>query len=177
MPKQVTYDEGWFRDLIADLQRASLEFRTRWPKHEILLTCHHLSELNHPLIGRRKPFVIASSLLFAIGMVVPLLWPTLPAFFIQGTLGGIAFGIYMSSVYASAQARCHTEAGGPGLDHQCVLIVESCWPASQINYTNTGQLSGLALGGVKSPEAGPVAVVQMTFGYGSIQRPTSVQAM
>ena len=46
-------------------------------------------------IGRRKPFVIMASVLFAVSAAIPLLWPVLPALFIQSILGGIAFGIYL----------------------------------------------------------------------------------
>ena len=46
-------------------------------------------------LGRRKPFVIASSALMAVSMLVPLVSPTLPAIFIQAVLAGIAFGIYL----------------------------------------------------------------------------------
>ena len=46
-------------------------------------------------IGRRKPFVIASSLLFALGMAVPLTWPTLPALFVQAVIAGIALGSFL----------------------------------------------------------------------------------
>jgi MFS family permease len=45
--------------------------------------------------GRRKPFVIGSSILFAASMIVPLVWPTLPAMFIQTILAGIAFGSFL----------------------------------------------------------------------------------
>jgi MFS family permease len=46
-------------------------------------------------LGRRKPFVIAASLLMAVAMAVPLLWPTLIALFIQTFLASLAFGIYL----------------------------------------------------------------------------------
>ncbi|WP_433832651.1 MFS transporter [Actinoplanes sp. CA-015351] len=46
-------------------------------------------------IGRRKPLVIAASALMAFSMLVPLLWPSLPALFAQSILAGIAFGIYL----------------------------------------------------------------------------------
>ncbi|BCY11701.1 MFS transporter [Actinoplanes sp. L3-i22] len=45
--------------------------------------------------GRRKPLVIASSVLMAVSMLVPLCWPALPALFLQSILAGIAFGIYL----------------------------------------------------------------------------------
>ncbi|MER6327304.1 MFS transporter [Streptomyces coelicoflavus] len=47
-------------------------------------------------IGRRKPFVIGASALFAISMAVPLMWPTLPAMFIQNILGGLGAGCYLA---------------------------------------------------------------------------------
>ncbi|WP_120493799.1 MFS transporter [Microbacterium phyllosphaerae] len=46
-------------------------------------------------IGRRKPFVIAASVLMAASMLVPFVWPSLPALFIQGILTGLAFGIFL----------------------------------------------------------------------------------
>jgi MFS family permease len=46
-------------------------------------------------IGRRKPFVIASSLLFAVALAVPLVSPTLPALFVQAVLIGLALGCFM----------------------------------------------------------------------------------
>jgi transcriptional regulator with XRE-family HTH domain len=45
-------DDAWLKDLIADLQQASSEFRTWWPEHDILLTCQGFAEINHPLVGR-----------------------------------------------------------------------------------------------------------------------------
>lgn len=46
-------------------------------------------------IGRRKPFVIASSLLFAVALAVPLVSPTLLALFVQAVLIGLALGCFM----------------------------------------------------------------------------------
>ncbi|GAA3384021.1 MFS transporter [Cryptosporangium minutisporangium] len=46
-------------------------------------------------IGRRKPLVIASSALMAASMLIPLLWPALPALFLQSVVAGVAFGIYL----------------------------------------------------------------------------------
>ncbi|MGJ3627343.1 hypothetical protein AB5I41_11015 [Sphingomonas sp. MMS24-JH45] len=42
------------------------------------------------LVGPRsaKPFVIGSSLLFAISMVIPLSWPAVTALFIQSAIAG-----------------------------------------------------------------------------------------
>jgi MFS family permease len=45
-------------------------------------------------VGRRKPFVIAASLLMAVAFFVPFVWPTLIALFIQIILTGLATGIY-----------------------------------------------------------------------------------
>lgn len=44
---------------------------------------------------RRKPFVIVSSLLFAVALAVPLISPTLPALFVQAVLTGLALGCFM----------------------------------------------------------------------------------
>jgi hypothetical protein len=44
-------NEMWFRELIADLQQESPEFRAWWPEHDVLLTCYDQNEINHPLIG------------------------------------------------------------------------------------------------------------------------------
>ena len=44
-------NEGWFTELVADLQQASPEFRAWWPEHDILLTCNGPNEIDHPLVG------------------------------------------------------------------------------------------------------------------------------
>lgn len=46
-------------------------------------------------VGRRKPFVFASSALMAVSFVFPLVWPTLPAMIVQGILAALAFGMYL----------------------------------------------------------------------------------
>lgn len=46
-------------------------------------------------VGRRKPFIIVASLLMALSMAIPLISPTVPALFIQGILGALAFGIFL----------------------------------------------------------------------------------
>jgi MFS family permease len=46
-------------------------------------------------VGRRKPFVIASSALMAASMILPMLSPTLPAVLAQALLAAVAFGIYL----------------------------------------------------------------------------------
>jgi MFS family permease len=46
-------------------------------------------------LGRRKPFVMASSALLAASFVIPIVWPTLPALFIQAAISGLAYGVYM----------------------------------------------------------------------------------
>ncbi len=48
-------------------------------------------------LGRRKPFVIGSSFLFAISMLIPLLWPSLPALVIQVVIAGVALGAFMAT--------------------------------------------------------------------------------
>jgi len=46
-------------------------------------------------IKRRKPFVIAASFLFAASMIVPFLWPTLAALYVQFILAGLAIGTFL----------------------------------------------------------------------------------
>lgn len=46
-------------------------------------------------LGKRRVFVVASSLLMAASFLIPILWPALPALFIQAVLAGIAFGTYL----------------------------------------------------------------------------------
>jgi MFS family permease len=46
-------------------------------------------------IMRRKPFVIAASFLFAASMIVPFLWPTLIALYVQIMLAGMAVGTFL----------------------------------------------------------------------------------
>lgn len=45
-------------------------------------------------LGRRKPFVIAASLILAASLLVPWVWPSLPAMFIQAVLGGVGLGAF-----------------------------------------------------------------------------------
>ncbi|MEV5848413.1 MFS transporter [Streptomyces sp. NPDC051985] len=45
--------------------------------------------------GRRKPFVLGSSLLFAAAMLVPMIWPTLTALFVQAVIAAAALGCYV----------------------------------------------------------------------------------
>lgn len=45
-------DDQWLTELIAELQQASPEFRAWWPKHDIVLDCGSLYEINHPRVGR-----------------------------------------------------------------------------------------------------------------------------
>jgi len=47
-------------------------------------------------VGRRKPFVIVSTILIAGSMFIPLLWPTLPALFLQGIIAGVAVGTFLT---------------------------------------------------------------------------------
>ena len=46
-------------------------------------------------IGRRKPFVIGSTLLMAASMLIPLLSPTVAALFAQAIIGNIALGAFL----------------------------------------------------------------------------------
>lgn len=46
-------------------------------------------------IGRRKPFVIAASVLMAIALLIPVASPTLTGLFLQAILVGLAYGIYL----------------------------------------------------------------------------------
>jgi MFS family permease len=47
-------------------------------------------------IMRRKPFVIGASFLLAASMIVPFLWPTLTALYVQFVVGGVAFGTFLA---------------------------------------------------------------------------------
>ena len=46
-------------------------------------------------IRRRKPFVIAASAIMAISFLIPFVWPTLPAMFIQVSVMSIGFGAFI----------------------------------------------------------------------------------
>ncbi len=46
-------------------------------------------------IGRRKPFVIGASLVMAVSFLIPVVWPTLPAFFIQAIVAGLGYGAFL----------------------------------------------------------------------------------
>lgn len=47
--------------------------------------------------GRRKPYVIGSTVVMCVGMAVPLIWPTWPAMIVFVVLLGFGFGAYYSS--------------------------------------------------------------------------------
>lgn len=46
-------------------------------------------------IRRRKPFVVGASLLLALSMLVPLVWPTLVALYMQAIVAGVAVGAFV----------------------------------------------------------------------------------
>lgn len=46
-------------------------------------------------VGRRKPFVIAASLIMAGSFLIPFFWATLPALFIQVILTGVGYGVFV----------------------------------------------------------------------------------
>ena len=46
-------------------------------------------------IGRRKPFVIAASIIMAVSLLVPFVWPTLAAMFIESIVIGFGLGVYI----------------------------------------------------------------------------------
>lgn len=46
-------------------------------------------------IGRRKPFVFAASVIMAVSFIVPWVWPSLPAMYIQAALSGFGLGLYI----------------------------------------------------------------------------------
>jgi len=47
-------------------------------------------------IGRRKPFVVASALIVAAALVVPLLWPTVEGMIAFAVLSGLGFGAFQA---------------------------------------------------------------------------------
>jgi MFS family permease len=46
-------------------------------------------------LKRRKPFVVVACILMAVSFLVPLLWPVLPALFIQAVVGGLGLGVFI----------------------------------------------------------------------------------
>jgi len=46
-------------------------------------------------LHRRKPFVIAAAVIIALGFIVPWVWPSLPAMFIQAAMGGLGLGVFL----------------------------------------------------------------------------------
>jgi MFS family permease len=46
-------------------------------------------------IGRRKPFVVAASIIMAASFLVPLFWPTVAGLFVQSVATGLGFGVFI----------------------------------------------------------------------------------
>lgn len=46
-------------------------------------------------VRRRKPFVVAAGLIMAASFLVPFVWPSLPALFIQTIVTGIGYGVFV----------------------------------------------------------------------------------
>ncbi|MFE6030685.1 MFS transporter [Streptomyces niveus] len=46
-------------------------------------------------IGRRKPFVVAASIILAVSFLIPFASPTLPGMFAQAVVGGFGFGVFV----------------------------------------------------------------------------------
>lgn len=44
--------EEWFKQMVADLQRASPEFRAWWPRHDVRGRSEGYKEFEHPIVGR-----------------------------------------------------------------------------------------------------------------------------
>ncbi|MCI0157365.1 MFS transporter [Leifsonia shinshuensis] len=47
-------------------------------------------------VGRRKPFVMVSSLILGIGLLIPFFVPTLTGMLLYGVVSGLGFGCYMA---------------------------------------------------------------------------------
>jgi len=46
-------------------------------------------------IGRRKPFVVAASIIMAVSFLIPFAWPTVPAMFIESIVASFGLGVYI----------------------------------------------------------------------------------
>ena len=46
-------------------------------------------------IQRRKPFVVAASIIMAVSFLIPFFWASLPALFLQAIVAGIGFGVFI----------------------------------------------------------------------------------
>lgn len=46
-------------------------------------------------IGRRKPFVVAASIVMAVSFLVPFVWPTVAGLFVQSVVTGLGFGVFI----------------------------------------------------------------------------------
>ncbi|WP_062521093.1 MFS transporter [Demequina silvatica] len=64
-------------------------------------------------IQRRKPFVFWSSVAMAASFLLPLLWPAVPAMFLQAIIAGLAFGTFLvvDQALFIAVIPDHKEAG------------------------------------------------------------------
>lgn len=46
-------------------------------------------------VGRRKPFVIAASIIMAVSFLIPLAWPTVAAMFAASIVSGLGMGVFI----------------------------------------------------------------------------------
>ncbi len=87
-------------------------------------------------IGRRKPFVIAASIIMAVSFLIPFTWPTLAAMFCQAVQTGLGLGVYIVVDQALfIEVLPHRESAGRDLGVSTL-------------GTNLGQALGPVLAGV-----------------------------
>lgn len=46
-------------------------------------------------VGRRKPFVVAASIIMAVSLLIPFAWPTVPAMFVESVVVSFGLGVYI----------------------------------------------------------------------------------
>ncbi|MCA1221497.1 MFS transporter [Streptomyces sp. 8L] len=78
-------------------------------------------------VGRRKPFIQASSVVFGVGLLVPLLLPTVTGMIIAAVVGGVGYGMF-GSVDAAVMSEVLPSKAGYGKD---LAVINLSWSIPQ----------------------------------------------
>lgn len=98
-------------------------------------------------IGRRKPFVIVSSLVVGVGLLIPFFLPTMTGMLLYGLVGGLGFGCYMAvdnALFTEVLPRNEDAGKDLGIANIAAALPQVLAPAiAGLVVTVTGGFQGL----------------------------------